>query len=131
MESKHPPLVWARLSVLMFLQFFVWGGWGFALGGYAADTLGFSGSLVGWLYAIPALGAIVSPLFMGLIADRFFPTERVLAVLHILSGVCLVFAGLQASFPLLMTGMMLHGLLFIADDCPGQFAGVSPLSRRG
>lgn len=113
MTAAHPPLVRTRLSILMFLQFFIWGGWGFALAGYAANTLHFEGWQVGWLLAIPALGAIISPLFMGLIADRWFATERVLCVLHLLGGACLFVAGQQSTFPLLMAFMMLHGLLFM------------------
>jgi len=113
MESSHPPLVRTRLSIMMFFEFFIWGGWGFALSAYAKNTLGFEGSQVGWLVAIPALGAIISPLFMGLIADRYFPTEKMLCVVHVLSGACLIMAARQVSFPLLMTFMMLHGLLFM------------------
>jgi nucleoside transporter len=113
MTGKHPPLIWTRLSIMMFLQFFIWGGWGFALGGYATETLGFSGGQLGWLYAVPALGAIISPLFIGMIADRFFATERVLFILHLVSGAALIGAGFSASFPLLMTCMMIHGLLFM------------------
>ena len=112
MQSSHPPLVRTRLSGMMFLEFFIWGGWGFALTGYA-DNLGFSGAQLGWLLAIPALGAIISPLFMGLIADRFFAAERLLAVLHLAGGVCLLTAGYQTSFLGLMTLMMLNGLFFM------------------
>jgi len=112
MASTHPPLVRTRLSAMMFLEFFIWGGWGFALSGYA-DYLGFTGAQIGWLLAIPALGAMISPLFVGLIADRFFPTQRVLCVLHLLGGLCLLLAGLQKEFSMMMLLMMLHGLFFM------------------
>ncbi|OHB80809.1 MAG: hypothetical protein A2W31_00225 [Planctomycetes bacterium RBG_16_64_10] len=113
MASTHPPLVRTRLSILMLLEFFVWGGWGFALAGYASDALRFEGWQVGWLVAVPALGAIISPLFVGLVADRLFATERVLCVLHILGGISLIAAGYQGQFPGLMTFMMFNGLLFM------------------
>lgn len=113
MESPHPTLVRTRLSILMFLEFFIWGGWGFALAGYASDTLRFEGWQVGWLLAIPALGAIISPLFVGMIADKYFAAERVLAALHLVGGACLILAGFQKSFPMLMAFMMGHGLLFM------------------
>jgi len=112
MQSTHPPLVRTRLSALMFLEFFVCGGWGFALGGYA-DHLGFAGWKHGLVVAIPALGAMISPLFVGLIADRFFPAQRMLSVLHLLGGGCLLLAGLGDSFPWLVTFMMLNGLFFM------------------
>ena len=113
MASTYPPLVRTRLSILMLLEFFIWGGWGFALAGYASDALQFEGWQVGWLMAVPALGAIISPLFVGLVADRLFATERVLCVLHIVGGVCLIAAGYQDDFSGLMTFMMLNGLLFM------------------
>ena len=91
MQSSHPPLVRTRLSALMFLEFFIWGGWGIALAVYSGE-LGFSETQGSWLMATPALGAIISPLFMGLIADRYFAAERLLAVLHLLGGACLVAA---------------------------------------
>ena len=112
MPTSHPPLVRTRLSIMMFLEFFVWGSWGVAITGYAAK-LGFGESQIGWLGAVPAVGAIISPLFVGLIADRFFPAQRMLSVLHLLGGGFLIFAGLQDSFPLLMVAMLLNGLAFM------------------
>ncbi|MEE8450428.1 MAG: MFS transporter [Thermoguttaceae bacterium] len=113
MESTHPPFVRTRLSIMMFLEFFVWGSWGFAITGYALNTLKFDGSQVGWLGAIPAIGAIVSPLFVGMIADKYFPAQRVLGVLHLAGGACLIAAGFQTSFWPLITLMMINGLFFM------------------
>jgi nucleoside transporter len=112
MSSEHPPLVRTRLSILMFLTFFLWGSWGVAITGLA-DSLGFKGWQIGLLGAVPAIGAMISPLFVGLIADRFFAAQRVLGVLHLLGGVCLVIAGFQREFPGLMVLMMLNGLFFM------------------
>jgi len=112
MGTTHPPLVRTRLSIMMFLEFFIWGSWGFALTGYAIE-LGFTGPQIGWLGAIMAIGAIVSPLFVGMVADRFFAAQRMLAVLHLLGAVCLIVAGTQTSFPALLTLMMLNGLFFM------------------
>ena len=112
MESAHPPLVRTRLSAMMFLEFFVWGSWGFAIAGYASH-LNFEGWQVGLVIAISAIGAIVSPLFVGLIADRYFPAQRVLGVLHLAGGACLIAAGFQTEFIPLVTLMMLNGLFFM------------------
>lgn len=113
MSSQHPPLVRTRLSIMMSLEFFVWGGWGMAITGYAAQQLGFTGGQIGWLGAVTAIGAIISPLFVGLIADRYFAAQRILFVLHLLGGVCLLAAGYQKTFPGLMALMMLNGLFFM------------------
>jgi len=97
---------------MMFLEFFTWGCWGVTITGYAS-TLRFGESQIGWLGAVPAIGAIVSPLFVGLIADRYFSAQRMLSALHFLGGVSLILAGLQNSFPLLMVFMLLNGLAFM------------------
>jgi nucleoside transporter len=110
--DSHPPLIRTRLSAMMFLEFFVYGCWGVAIAGYG-QALGFSGSQIGWLIAVAAIGAIISPLFVGLIADRFFAAQRVLSVLHFLGAVCLFGAGFQSSFLPLVTLMLLSGLAFM------------------
>lgn len=79
-----------RLSIMMFLQFFVWGSW------YVSVT-GFLGvkemsSLTGAVYTVGPIAAIIAPFFLGMIADRFFASERVLGTLHLLGGFLLIAA---------------------------------------
>ncbi len=75
----------ARLSIMMFLQFFIWGAWYVTVGNYmtAIDMA----DLTHWPYTVNPVAAIVSPFFLGLIADRYFAAEKVLGVLHIAGGV--------------------------------------------
>lgn len=79
----------ARLSAMMFLQFFIWGGWFVTLGTFLATTLAASGGQVGMAFSTQSWGAIIAPFVIGLIADRFFNAERILAVLHLVGAVLL------------------------------------------
>jgi nucleoside transporter len=83
-----------RLSVMMFLQFFVWGAWYVSMTGFITKS-GMAG-LTGAAYSVGPLAAIIAPFFLGMIADRFFSTERVLSVLHLLGGAFLIAAPFAA-----------------------------------
>ena len=80
----------ARLSVMMFLQFFVWGAWGVTVGNYMKE-IGM-GDAIYWAYTVGPIAAMISPIFLGMIADRFFATEKVLGVMHILGGTAIFVA---------------------------------------
>jgi nucleoside transporter len=87
-----------RLSAMMFVQYFIYGAWLVTLGTFLGKSLGATGTQVGLAYMMPAIAAMVSPFIVGMIADRFFSTERVLAALHLIGGVLLYLATTQASF---------------------------------
>jgi nucleoside transporter len=78
-----------KLSFFMFLQYFIWGSWYMSMGTYLANTLKFSGQQIGLAYGAFAIGSMISPFFVGLIADRYFASEKLLAVLGIVGGMVL------------------------------------------
>ena len=73
-----------RLSIMMFLQFFIWGAWYVTVGNYMTGNGMFD--QVSWAYTVGPIAAIISPFFLGIVADRFFATERVLAAMHLLGA---------------------------------------------
>lgn len=76
-----------QLSFMMFLEFFIWGGWFVTLGTFLGDNLNASGAEIAKAFSTQSWGAIVAPFIIGLIADRYFNAERILGVLHILGAV--------------------------------------------
>ena len=85
---------------MMFVQFFVWGSWYVTAPNYLG-TIGFDAGDFSWTYSIGPIASMISPFFVGMIADRFFPAQRVLAVLHIVGGLMVLYATrlMQADTP--------------------------------
>ena len=76
-----------QLSFMMFLEFFIWGGWFVTMGIYLTNTLGSDGGETAMAYSTQSWGAIIAPFIIGLIADRYFNAERILGVLHLVGAV--------------------------------------------
>ncbi|MEC3881692.1 nucleoside permease [Parapedobacter sp. 10938] len=76
-----------KLSLMMFLQFFIWGAWFVTLGTFLPQNLNASGYEVANIFSTQSWGAIIAPFIIGLIADRYFNAERILAILHLLGAV--------------------------------------------
>lgn len=101
-----------QFSILMFIQFFVWGTWYVTMGNYLGE-IGFQGSDIGSAYSTMALAAIISPLFLGMVADKFFDAQKVLGVLHILGGVFLYYAGQMTDPDGFFWVLLLHSLCYM------------------
>ena len=90
-------MIGPRLSLMMFLQFFVWGAWYTTVAVYMTNN-GME-NLTHWPYTVNPIAAIVAPFFLGLVADRYFATEKVLGVLHLLGGAIMFFVPQATATP--------------------------------
>ncbi|MEL6916807.1 MAG: MFS transporter, partial [Bacteroidota bacterium] len=88
----------AQLSVMMFLEFFIWGGWFVTLGTFLGNNLNAGGSEIAQAFSTQSWGAIVAPFIIGLIADRFFNAERILGILHLIGAFLMYRMSLASNF---------------------------------
>ncbi len=102
----------ARLCLMMFLNYVIWGAWYVTIGTYLTATLKFSGTQAGAVFGTTALASMITPFFMGLIADRFLATEKLLAILHLVGAVILYFVTRATSFGAVYALMLLYCLCY-------------------
>jgi nucleoside transporter len=102
-----------KLSALMFLQYFVWGAWYVTMGTWLGETLHFSGEQIGLAFGTTALAAMISPFFVGMIADRVLATERILAALHVIGGGVLFVASTQTTFGAFYGVLLVYTLCYM------------------
>ena len=138
------PTIRVKLSVMMFLEYFVWGSWFVTMYTFLTKTLNFTDPQTSNCYATTNLAAMIAPFFVGMICDRFFSSQKVLGFLHIAGGVLLYLAAQQTSFPTFYTLLLLHTLCFMPTmaltnsvafsqmtDAGNQFAGIRVLGTIG
>jgi nucleoside transporter len=113
-SHSHPSQssIKVRLSVFMFLQYFIWGAWYVSMGTYMANTLKFGGEQIGAAYGAFAIGSMISPFFVGLIADRFFASQKLLAVLGIGGGVAMFALARAQTFGAFYPTLILYCALY-------------------
>jgi nucleoside transporter len=97
---------------MMFLQYVIWGAWYVTINTYLTTTLHFSGTQAGAVFGTVSVASLVSPFFVGLVADRFFATERVMSALYGLSAVCIFLVTRVDTFPAVYGLMLAFGLCY-------------------
>ena len=102
-----------RLSVMMFLEFFIWGAWFVTMGSYLTGSLGFSGADSALAYSTQSWGAIIAPFVIGLIADKYVNAERLLAVIHLVGAALMYFLAGTTEFSGFYPYLLLYMVLYM------------------
>jgi nucleoside transporter len=116
-----------KLSTFMFIQYFIWSSWYMTLGAYLG-TLNFTGTEIGASYGAFAWGAILSPFIVGLIADRFFASEKIIAVLGIAGGLVMLFIPQLKTFGSVYPTLILYCTLYAPTLALGNSISMTHLA---
>ncbi len=106
--------VYIPLSVVMFLEYAVWGAWLPVLAARLLGPLKMTGKQTGWIYATLPLACIVAPVVSGQLADSWFSIKWILGVSHLIGAVLLVMAAKERTFGRLFGVMLAYSVCYAA-----------------
>jgi nucleoside transporter len=102
-----------RLSIMMFLEFFIWGAWFVTMGSYLTGSLGFSGADSALAYSTQSWGAIIAPFIIGLVADKYVNAERLLGVIHLIGAALMYVLASATEFGAFYPYLLLYMILYM------------------
>jgi NHS family xanthosine MFS transporter len=120
-----------RLTVMNFMQFFVWGSWLISLGAYMIVTLGFTGGQVGSIYATMGVASLFMPGLMGIMADRWVNAERVFGICHLIGAGLLLWASTVKDFDTLYMIMLLNAMVYMPTIALNNTVSYKVLEQKG
>ncbi|MCA9283464.1 MAG: MFS transporter, partial [Phycisphaerales bacterium] len=109
-----------KLSLMMFLQYAIWGAWLPLLYTFLSGYRGFTGTQIGIMFSVGAVGSLIAPFIAGQIADRYFNTEKFLGLSHIVGGVLVWFLAYVESFWGFLAFSLAYSFVYPGTPSPGQ-----------
>jgi nucleoside transporter len=103
----------AKLSLMMLLEYFIWGSWYVTMSTYMTKVLGSSGVQIGAAYSALAIATMISPVFIGRVADRYFAAQRIMGVLHLVGAVLLYLATTVTNDTVFYWIILIYSLLYM------------------
>jgi MFS transporter, NHS family, xanthosine permease len=120
-----------RLTLLNFLQFFVWGSWLISIGGYLGGVLHFKGSEIGAVFTTLGIASLISPTIMGIIADKWLNAEKVLGICHIAGAAMLLVASTVTSPDAFFWIMLFNSIFYMPTIALTNTVSYNVLSQKG
>jgi nucleoside transporter len=120
-----------RLSIMMFLNYVIWGSWYVTITTYLTTTLHFTGTEAGAVFGTVSVACMISPFFVGLVADRFFASEKVLAALHLVGAILLYAVTKQTTFPAVYGFMLIYCLCYFPTIALTNSIAMQNMSNAG
>jgi len=131
-EKSHFAMsVQLRLTVMNFMQFFVWGSWLISLGAYMIVTLGFTGGQVGSIYATMGIASLFMPGLIGIVADRWVNAERVFGICHLIGAGLLLWASTVRDFETLYMIMLFNAMVYMPTIALNNTVSYKVLEQKG
>ncbi|HVZ24786.1 MAG TPA: nucleoside permease [Sediminibacterium sp.] len=119
------------LAGMMFLEYFIWGAWYVTMGTYMGTHLQASGLEIGATYGALAIATMISPFFVGLVADRYFAAQKIMGVLHLLGAVILFLATKITGSTVFYWVILLYSLLYMPTIALSNSVAFSQMNDPG
>jgi nucleoside transporter len=103
----------SQLAFMMFIEYFIWGAWYVTMSTYMGEHLNSTGLQKGAAYSALAIATMISPFFVGLVADRYFAAQRIMGILHLLGGVLLFLVPMISNNGVFYWAILLYSLLYM------------------
>ncbi|HET8810292.1 MAG TPA: nucleoside permease [Flavobacteriaceae bacterium] len=120
-----------RLTIMNFLEFFIWGSWLISMGSYMGVTLGFSGLQIGAVYATMGIASLFMPGLLGIVADRWVNAERILGICHLVGAAAMFFAATTTDYSTLYFLMLLNALVYMPTIALNNSVSYHLLEKKG